>query len=42
MSENQVTEGETASNARRNLNNGHSAELTILIRATATIEKNKN
>ena len=39
MSDIQVTEGETARNARRNLRNGYSAELTTLTRATATTEK---
>ena len=41
MSKKQATEGETASNARINLPNGYSAELTTLTRATATIEKTK-
>ena len=45
MSEKQATEGEIASNARRNLPNGFSTELTMLTilttltRETATSEK---
>ena len=39
MSENQATEGETVSNARRNLPNGYSAELKILTRETESREK---